>query len=118
MDKIQRFDEESRMEANEILDTSSAIEKQEGVITVFTIIEHPPCSDKYFDILFPDTDDYVVALEIASDLRRQGTPVGAVDILIAAMCINRGAKLVSLDKDFEKIQRVCPDLRIRYSKLR
>ncbi len=98
------------METNEILDTSVAIERGEGTITIFTVIEYPPAVDKFFDIIFPETIDYVKAIEIANMLRVKGMLVGAVDIMIAAMCINRSAKITTKDADFDKIQKACPEL--------
>jgi len=100
------------METNEILDTSVAIGKNEGIVTIFTVIEHPPCSRKNFDILFPDMQDYLTSVEIATKLREKGTPVGAIDILIAAMGLNRSATIVAKDTDFSMIRLVVP-LKIR-----
>ena len=97
------------METNEILDTSVAMDCGEGTITVFTLIEYPPAADKFFDIIFPETMDYVKALEIANGLRAKGTPLGAIDILIAAMCLNRSARLITKDNGFKFIQGVSPD---------
>lgn len=100
------------METDEILDTSVAISEREGIITVFTVVEHPPSSGKDFEILFPEMQDYAEAVEIARKLRSNGTPVGAVDILIAAMALTRSAVLKSKDNDFKKIQEVVPELKL------
>ncbi len=97
------------METNEILDTSIALDSKGGNITIFTLIEHPPCGDKFFDILFPETKDYVMAVEIARKLRKKGTPVGAIDMLIAAMAINRSLAVRSIDGDFKHIKAVMPE---------
>lgn len=101
------------METDEIFDTSVALDAEEGIITVFTLIEHPPCAEKFFNILFPETKDCVMALEIAQKLRQRGTPVGAVDMLIAAMAINRSLAVRTSDGDFKKIQVVMPELGLR-----
>lgn len=86
-----------------------------GIITIFTLIEYPPCGEKLFDILFPETNDYVVAAELARKLRQQGTPVGAIDLLIAAMALNRSLVVRTSDNDFKKIQRVAPEFQLRTS---
>ena len=87
------------MEKDEILDTSVAIERDEGVITLFSLIEHPPSINK-FEILFPDLEDYSKAIQISEGLRKIGKPIDAIDILISAMCLNRKNKLITKDKDF------------------
>ncbi len=97
------------MEKNQILDTSVAIEKQEGVITLFTVIEYPPSLTKGFEVIVPEGLDYTKAIEIASRLRRIGKPIGAVDTIIAAMCINRSSKLVTKDTDFRHVKEVFPE---------
>ena len=96
------------MEKKEILDTSVAILKKQGLITLFTVIEYPPSIDN-FDILFPDDIDYIKAIEISNKLREKGKPIGAVDILIASMCLNRDAKLITKDKDFNIIKLIYPE---------
>jgi|SRR3989344_3299989 len=101
------------METKEILDTSVALDCSEGIITIFSLIEYPPCGERYFDIIFPNTKDYVEAVEIARKLRRKGTLVGAIDILIAAMAVNRSAPLRTKDSDFKQIQAVVQELQLK-----
>ena len=113
MGSIYSWCEKSRMETNEILDTSIALDCMEGIITIFTLIEHPPCGDKFFEILFPETKDYVIAVEIARKLRKKGTPVGAIDMLIAAMAVNRSLAVRTSDGDFKHIQAVMPELTLK-----
>jgi predicted nucleic acid-binding protein len=96
------------MEKKEILDTSIAIESKEGMISIFTVIEHPPSISR-FEIIFPEDMDYMKAIEISNKLREIGKPIGAIDIIIAAMCLNRNSKLITKDKDFEIIKRIFPD---------
>ncbi|MAF35129.1 hypothetical protein CMO91_04760 [Candidatus Woesearchaeota archaeon] len=98
------------MEANEILDTSVAVERKKGTVTVFTLIEYPNASKKDFDVIIPDMDDYTKSIEIANTLRELGTPVGAIDILIASMCLNKGKSLLAKDKDFIRISKAVPEL--------
>ncbi len=100
------------MEKKEILDTSVAIERKEGIVSVFTVVEHPPSLNK-FEILFPDNQDYIKAIEISNKLREKGKPMGAVDILIAAICLNREAKLITKDKDFNIIKTIFPEFKLK-----
>ena len=101
------------MEAKEILDTSIAIERKAGIITVFTAIEYPPSMNKNFEIVFPDAVDYIKAIEISNKLRDKGKPVGAVDIIIASICINRAMRLVAKDNDFKNIRENFPELELQ-----
>ena len=101
------------METKEILDTSVAFGKVKGVITIFTAIEYTPTLKKSFEIIFPDGADYVKAIEIANKLREKGKPVGAIDILIAGMCINRESTLLTKDMDFKIIQEFFPMFRTK-----
>ena len=91
------------MGESEVFDTSIAIERKEGNITLFSVIEHPPFKNKDFHVLFPESIDYIKAIEIAEKLRSRGKPIGAIDMLIAAMCINRSVKLVSKDNHFKSV---------------
>ena len=42
--------------------------------------------------------------------RKKGTPVGAIDILLAAICLNRKSAVRTKDKD---IKAVYPELEIK-----
>ncbi len=103
------------MEEIEIIDASLLIEKKSGFTTIFSIIEYPPAV-KDCNILFPDEDDYKKALDISWKLREVGKPVGAIDILIASMCINRTIKIVTKDRDFESIKFVEPKFKLEIKK--
>ncbi len=101
------------MEEKEILDTSVVLTRKEGLVTALTVVEHPVCFRKEFEILFPEDKDYMTAIAIAGKLRAQGTPVGAVDILIASIGLNRSLTVVTKDKDFKTIKTVAPELKVR-----
>ena len=101
------------METDEILDTSVAIGRNSGNITIFSVIEHPPCSSKNFEVILPDIEDYTKAISIASKLRQKGTPVGAIDMLIAAMCINRRAQVITKEGDYKRIAAVSPEFHLK-----
>ncbi len=102
------------MEENEILDTNVAMERKEGSITIFTGVEYPPSVKQKFSVIFPEASDYVTAISIADALRSNGTPIGAIDILIASVCHNRMATLVTKDKDFEFVKKVMPNFLVRF----
>lgn len=101
------------METIEILDTSVAMRRKDGVITIFTVIEYPPCNTNSFDVLVPEMMDYITAIEIAQKLRKKGKPIGSTDIIIAAMCLNRSAELVTKDNDFKNIKEEYADFKLK-----
>lgn len=102
------------METPNIIDTSAFIEGKTGLITVFTAIEHPKASKTGRRVLFPSTQDYVRAMDLSEKLTKVGTRVGAVDVLIASMAINRFLAVTTKDRDFEKIQAVEKKLKIEW----
>jgi tRNA(fMet)-specific endonuclease VapC len=104
------------MGESEIFDTSLALERKEGNITLFSVIEHPPFRNKQFHVFFPEGIDYIKGIEIAEKLRAKGKPIGAIDILIAAMCINRSVKLLSKDNHFSFIGELFPEFKFQILK--
>lgn len=93
------------MDEGKVLDTSVLIAGASGLTTIFGIIEYPPALGRC-TILFPDQPDFERAIDLASQLRLKGTTIGCVDIVIASMCINRGLKLSTKDKDYKYIKDV------------
>lgn len=110
---MERICKENARGFTEILDTSVVYDRKEGIITVLTAIEYPPCAGREFEIIFPEPDDYALAIDIASELRTKGKPIGAVDTLIAAMCVNRDAELLANDKHFLAVKEICKEFKIR-----
>ncbi|MFQ6118726.1 MAG: type II toxin-antitoxin system VapC family toxin [Methanosarcinales archaeon] len=41
-------------------------------------------------------------------LRDVGRPIGAIDIVVASICINRNLELITKDRDFKFIKEVEP----------
>lgn len=56
--------------------------------------------------LVPSADTWRLAQQWAGDAARRGVRFGLGDILIAACAAERGAKLWSLDRDFEPMRRL------------
>ncbi len=99
------------MEENKILDTSVLITGGSAITTIFNIIEYLPAYEKC-SVIWPKREDYARALAIASRLRKAGRPVGAVDIIIASICINRAFVLASKDEDFKVIKEIEPSFKL------
>ena len=58
------------------------------------------------EVIYPDENDIIKAIELSKELYRIGKQVGAIDILIASMCINRGLTLKTKDNDFKQIKEI------------
>lgn len=86
-----------------------------GLTTIFSTIEYPPAFDKC-DILWPNKKDFKLAFKISMKLRKIGKPVGAIDIIVASMCINRNLQLLTKDKDFQSIRAVEPRFKLKVKK--
>lgn len=100
------------MAAPGIVDTSAFIQGAEGLVTVFTAVEHPDSERAVPRLLFPSQTDYGTAMWLSDQLQQRGMSVGAIDILIASMALNRGLAVITKDRDFEKIQAVEKSLKI------
>ena len=103
-----------------LYDTSAVIElvahrreRVPGYVSALTLVEYPPVVRYVDEILFPRRRDYITATKWQVLLRSKGTPLPAVDLVIAAQAYNEDMVLVTLDKHFEKIRQVAPELRIR-----
>lgn len=76
---------------------------------MITVIEYPMILEyAYFrgEILYPETEDLRLVLELQSKLRKIGKMKAAADLIIAATCINKDKTLLTVDSDFEDICRV------------
>jgi len=95
-----------------ILDTSIVIDRirekksiQED-ITAVTLVEYPRIifyKHFYGGIIFPIRDDFILAHRIQLKLLRAGKPQAFVDLLVAAIAVNRDEELVTRDRDFTHI---------------
>ncbi len=97
-----------------IVDSSALIQGTEGLITIFTLVEHPDAERYAQRVLFPSQTDYAQAIRLSRRLQKIGLGVGAIDLLIASMAINRNLAVATRDRDFEKIQAVEKNLKIEW----
>ncbi len=104
-----------------IYDTSAVIElvarrrqRIPGYVSALTVVEYPPVLRFVDEVLYPRKKDYLLATKWQTELRRIGTPLPAVDLVIAAQAYNEDLVLVTLDKHFKLLkQLVAPGLEIR-----
>src|SRR3990170_2888005 len=107
-----------------VYDTSQLISFQKsgksivnGFTTIFNIIEFPKALDlKELAIIYPTIDDYEESLRISTQLLKKGTPIQAVDVITAAICIRRNLTLSTKDEDFVKVRKVRNNFRFELVK--
>ncbi|WFO75961.1 type II toxin-antitoxin system VapC family toxin [Desulfurococcaceae archaeon MEX13E-LK6-19] len=109
------------MEENRLYDTSAVIELIAhrntqlipGYVSILTTIEYPPVIMHVAKILYPSKQDYKLAIVWQTKLRKIGTPLPAIDLVIAAQAYNNELELVTLDKHFRIIkEKLAPDLKL------
>jgi len=104
-----------------IVDTSIVVqrvakgEKIDENITSVSLIEYPPIKDyeKFKGkIYFVGEEEQIIAALLQAKLREAGSPMSVGDLLIAAICINRNETLLTKDKDFMRVKKVEPTLKL------
>ena len=68
------------------------------------------------EIIYPEKNDFTKSIQIARKLQEIGKPVGAIDIINSSMCINRGLKFLTSDKDYRNIKLVEPKFKLKVIK--
>lgn len=105
------------MEKN-LYDTSKLIEvyrnneKIRGHTTIFNLIEFPKALELDLNVLYPSKSDYNLALKISTELLKIGKPIPAVDVIISAIAINNGLKILTKDKHFLFIKEVVREFEV------
>jgi len=72
----------------------------QGYTTIFNLIEFPKALELDLIVLYPSKSDYNLALKISTELLKIGKPIPSIDVIISAISINKGLKLVTKDKHF------------------
>lgn len=81
--------------------------------TILSIIEYPFASKfEEMSIIYPTLVHYGQALKYALLLRKNGTPIPVIDILIGAITVEKNMILVSEDSHFSDLQAVEPRLKL------
>jgi len=56
-------------------------------------------------LLIPDRKDHEEAALMFASCRRRGIQTGTVDVLLAQLCIRNNLKMLTVDKDFQRIAK-------------
>ena len=98
-----------------LYDTSSLInvykqrKQLSGHTTILNVVEFPKLLELKLTVVYPSKHDYDLAIKLSKDLLKIGKPIPAIDILIAAVALNRNMKLVTTDNHFAIIRKIRSD---------
>ena len=56
-------------------------------------------------LIIPDREDHIEAAGLRNTCRRRGVQVGTVDALLAQLCIRHDLRMLTANKDFQRIAR-------------
>ena len=59
-------------------------------------------------LLVPDRQNHIDAAELRNKCRRSGVQIGAIDALLAQLCIHHSLTLLTIDQDFVHVAAHCP----------
>ncbi len=99
-------------DTNVIMEGVKSKKKIAGYTTILNLIEFPRGAELELEVLTPSLEDYLLALEIAQTMVERGTPIPAVDVIMAAVALNRNFILVTQDKHFDFIKKEYPLLKV------
>ena len=84
----------------------------DGYTTALNLVEYPKGVSLNLGVLIPSPKEYALAVKLSEKLVKTGTPVPAVDVIIAAVAISRGMTLVTKDRHLSQIRKVTPELQL------
>ena len=62
-------------------------------------------------VIYPSQREYTQSIRYSVKLRRKGTPIPAIDILIGTIAVSKNLYLVTNDRHFEILKEVEPHLK-------
>ena len=90
--------------------------KEKIFTTMFSLIEFPLASNfENLTTIFPSSLHYEQAFRNSVFLRKKGTPIPTIDLLIGTITIDKNMILVSDDSHFQYLKAVDPRLKIMKS---
>ena len=105
---------EDLYDSSELIELRKADNQTEGYTTILNLIEFPKGVElERLEVLYPTREDYDKSLAWSAQLLKRGTPVPAVDLVISAIAVRLGLRLVTLDRHFQEIKAVVSELNVR-----
>ncbi len=81
--------------------------------SILSVIEYPKavlCEN--LNVIQPSATIFESALDISVSLRKNGTPIPSIDIIIGATALENSLCIVSEDNHFQSLVKVRPQLRL------
>jgi predicted nucleic acid-binding protein len=104
--------EKNLYDTSKLIDAYKRDEKIQGYTTIFNLIEFPKALELNLIVLFPSKSDYNLALKISTELLKIGKPILAIDVLISAIAINNGLRVITKDRHFLFVKDVVEDFEV------
>ena len=105
--------EKALYDTNVLIEVVKSRKKLKGYTTVLNIVEFPRALELGLTVITPSLEDYLLAIKVSQAMVRNGTPVPAVDTIVAAVAMNRELTLVTKDKHFERIKKEFEGLKLQ-----
>jgi predicted nucleic acid-binding protein len=104
----------------EVLALVRSIEASETILTTGLVLQEllqgfsgPKARTQILDrfsavpLVAPDREDHIAAAELRNRSRRAGIQIGSIDALLAQLCLRHDLTMLSTDKDFGHVARIC-----------
>lgn len=105
---------ENLYDSSELIELRKAGAGAEGYTTVLNLVEFPKAVElTRLKTLYPTREDYDNALIWSAELLKRGTPVPAIDLVISAISVRLGLRLVTRDQHFRHIKSAVKELVLR-----
>jgi len=104
--------EKSLYDTNVLIDAVKSRKKLKGYTTVLNVVEFPRALELGLTVITPSLEDHLLAIKISQAMVKRGTPVPAVDAVVASVAINHELTLVTRDKHFEWIKEEFGELKL------
>ena len=104
--------EEALYDTNVLIEVVKSGKKLNGYTTVLNIVEFPRGLELGLTVITPTLEDYLLAIKISQAMVKKGTPIPAVDAIVAAVAINRELTLFTEDRHFEWVREEFRELRL------
>ena len=99
-------------DTNVLIEAVKSGKSLKGYTTVLNVVKFPRALELGLTVITPSLEDYLLAIKISQAMVRKGTPIPAVDAVVAAVAINRELVLVTRDKHFEWIKEEFEGLKL------
>ncbi len=104
--------EKNLYDTSKLIDLYKENREVRGYTTIFNVIEFPKSLELDFVVLYPSKSDYNLALKISTELLKVGKPIPAIDVIISAIALNNGLRVVTKDRHFLFVKDVVRDFEV------